>query len=129
MDQPSRSRFFGSAAGLGFAMGLTQTSEAQNSQTETGKFEVSAATRRLLSQFGLNYPIFQAGIGSSSSPDLAIAVSSAGEIGGMTVRYMPARALASCAIFLLPPISSSVYGKSVRRQARVSSIGRYIPKG
>jgi nitronate monooxygenase len=89
MDHPSRRRFFGSAAGLGFAMGLTQISEAQNSQTEIGKFEISAATQRLLSQFGLNYPIFQAGTGSSSSPDLAIAVSSAGAMGGMALWQFP----------------------------------------
>ena len=89
MDHPSRRRFLGSAAGLGFTMGLTETSAAQNSQTEIGKFEVSAATQRLLSQFGLNYPIFQAATGSTSSPDLAIAVSSAGAMGGMALWPFP----------------------------------------
>jgi nitronate monooxygenase len=89
MDHPSRRRFLSSAAGLGFTMGLTQSSTAQDSQTEIGKFEVSAATQRLLSQFGLNYPIFQAGTGSSSSTDLAIAVSSAGAMGGMALWQFP----------------------------------------
>ena len=89
MDHPSRRRFLGSAAGLGFTMGLTETSAAQSSQTEIKKFEVSAATQRLLSQFGLNYPIFQAPTGSNSSPDLAIAVSSAGAMGGMALWPFP----------------------------------------
>jgi NAD(P)H-dependent flavin oxidoreductase YrpB (nitropropane dioxygenase family) len=38
-----------------------------------------------LSQFALTYPIFQAATGSTSSPDLAIAVSSAGAMGGMAL--------------------------------------------
>jgi nitronate monooxygenase len=63
---------------------------AQNSEAKIGKFELSAATQRLMSQFGLRYPIFQAAIGSSSSPDLAIAVSSAGAMGAMALWPFPA---------------------------------------
>jgi nitronate monooxygenase len=85
MDHPSRRRFLGSAAGLGLTAGFTETSAAQNSQTEGEKLELSAATQRLLSQFALTYPIFQAATGSTSSPDLAITVSSAGAMGGMAL--------------------------------------------
>jgi hypothetical protein len=46
-------------------MGFAQASAAQNSETEIGKFELSAATQRLLSQFGLIYPIFQAATGGT----------------------------------------------------------------
>ena len=98
MDHSSRRRFLGSAAGLGFTMGFAQASAAQNSETEIGKFELSAATQRLLSQFGLIYPIFQAATGSTSSPDLAIAVSSAGAMGGMALwRFPPDEASARVA--------------------------------
>ena len=71
MDHPNRRKFLGSAASLGFTMGFAQASAAQNSEAETKKFELSAATQRLLSQFGLQYPIFQAATGSTSGPDLA----------------------------------------------------------
>jgi len=89
MDHPSRRGFLGSAAGLEITMSLTQTSAAQNSQAEIGKFDLSAATQRLLSQFGLTYPIFQAPTGSGAGPELAIAVSSAGAMGGMALWPFP----------------------------------------
>jgi nitronate monooxygenase len=89
MDHPNRRKFLGSAAGLGLTTGFAQASAAQNSEAETRKFELSAATQRLLSQFGLEYPIFQAATGSTSSPDLAIAVSSAGAMGGMALWQLP----------------------------------------
>jgi nitronate monooxygenase len=85
MHHSGRRGFLGSAIGLGFTIGFARISAAQNSEAEVGKFELSAATRRLLSQFGLQYPIFQAATGSNSSPDLAIAVSSAGAMGGMAL--------------------------------------------
>jgi nitronate monooxygenase len=89
MKRPSRRKFLGSAAGLCFSMDVTQATAAQNLRAEFGKFELSAATQRLLSQFGLKYPIFQAPIGSGSNPDLAIAVSSAGAMGGMALWPFP----------------------------------------
>ena len=89
MDQPNRRKFLGSATSLGFTMGFAQASAVQNSEAETRKFELSAATQRLLSQFGLQYPIFQAATGSTSGPDLAIAVSSAGAMGGMALWQLP----------------------------------------
>lgn len=89
MDHSSRRKFLGSAAGLGFAMGFGPASAAPEPEAEIGKFELSAATQRLLSLFELKYPIFQAAAGSSSSPDLAIAVSSAGAMGGMALWPFP----------------------------------------
>src|SRR6516164_4985404 len=89
MDHPSRREVLGSAAGVGFTMGLAQPSASQDSKTGVGQFELSASTRRLLSQFELTYPIFQAPAGSAASPDLVSAVCNAGAIGGMPVWSFP----------------------------------------
>jgi nitronate monooxygenase len=113
MDHSSRRRFLGSAAGLGFTMGFAQASAAQNSETEIGKFELSAATQRLLSRFGLIYPIFQAATGSTSSPDLAIAVSSAGAMGGM-------------ALWPFPPDEASARVAKVRSATKKPFFANYV---
>jgi nitronate monooxygenase len=89
MDHPSRRGFLGSAAGLGFAMGFADPSAAQNSEATSARFEVSAATQRLMSLLGLTYPIFQAPAGAAASPDLVITVCNAGAIGGMAVWPLP----------------------------------------
>src|SRR5580704_15764145 len=87
MEKSSRRDFLGSAAGLGLTLGFPQDSRAQDLNAEPGKFELSPVTtiEQLLSRFELTYPILQAGIGSASSPELAIAVSKAGAMGGMAL--------------------------------------------
>jgi len=120
MDHPSRRGFLGSAAGLEITMSLTQTSAAQNSQAEIGKFDLSAATQRLLSQFGLTYPIFQAPTGSGAGPELAIAVSSAGAMGGMALWPFPPDE-ASCARRpASPSLSITFWPKSPDRSKPLS---------
>ena len=88
-DGSSRRGFLGSAAGFGFAMGFADPSAAQNLEAASAQFEVSAASRRLMSLFGLTYPIFQAPAGAAASPDLVISVCNAGAIGGMAVWPLP----------------------------------------
>jgi hypothetical protein len=78
MEKSSRRDFLGSAAGLGLTLGFPQGSRAQDLNAEPAKIELSPVTQQLLSRFELTYPIFQAGVGSASSPELAIAVSKAG---------------------------------------------------
>jgi nitronate monooxygenase len=85
MDHPDRRTFLGSAAGLGLSLGLAQSAAAQDKSSEVGKSELSPASQRLLSAFGLDYPIFQAPAGAPLGPDVAIAVSNAGAMGGMAV--------------------------------------------
>jgi nitronate monooxygenase len=89
MDHRSRRSFLGSVAGLGATMGVAQPSQAHPAKPKAAKFELSTASRRLLSQFGLTYPIFQAPAGAAASPDLVIAVCNAGAIGGMAVWPLP----------------------------------------
>ena len=85
MEKSSRRDFLGSAAGLGLTLGFPQGSRAQDLNAEPVKFELSPVTQQLLSRFELTYPIFQAGFGSASSPEVAIAVSKAGAMGGMAL--------------------------------------------
>lgn len=82
---PSRRRFLGVAAGLGLAMTTARASAADDRQAGKSKYAPPPKTQRLLSVFGLTYPIFQAPIGGSAGPDLAIAVSSAGAMGAMAL--------------------------------------------
>jgi nitronate monooxygenase len=89
MGHPSRRRFLGSAATLPITMGFVETAAAQNSEARNARFELSAATRQLLSKFELTYPIFQAPAGGAASPDLIIAVCNAGAIGGMAAWPLP----------------------------------------
>jgi nitronate monooxygenase len=85
MEKSSRRDFLSSAAGLGLTLGFPQGSRAQDLNAEPAKFELSPVTQQLLSRFELTYPIFQAGFGSASSPEAAIAVSKAGAMGGMAL--------------------------------------------
>jgi nitronate monooxygenase len=87
--KPSRRQFLRGAAGLGLGMTLARGSAAADRQAGKSKYVPSPKTQRLLSAFGLTYPIFQAPIGGSSGPDLAIAVSSAGATGAMALWPLP----------------------------------------
>src|SRR5687768_2161160 len=51
--------------------------------TQRGGALPSARTSALMTTFGLKYPIFCAGMGGPAGPDLAIAVSNAGGLGGI----------------------------------------------
>ena len=85
MDHPTRSTFISSAAGLGLATQMAESSSAQVS----GGFELSAASKRLLSEFGLTYPIFQAPVGGGAGPELTVAVINSGAMAGMPVWPFP----------------------------------------
>jgi nitronate monooxygenase len=85
MDHPTRRTFIGSAAGLGLATQMAESSSAQVS----GGFALSAASKRLLSEFGLTYPIFQAPAGGGAGPELTVAVINAGAMAGMPVWPFP----------------------------------------
>jgi nitronate monooxygenase len=89
MDRQSRRSFLGTAAGLGVLTGLAQPSQAHRARPKAARFKLPKASERLLSQFGLTYPIFQAPAGAAASPDLVIAVCNAGGIGGMAIWPLP----------------------------------------
>jgi nitronate monooxygenase len=78
--RPTRRQFLG-AAGLGLGAAIARGSAAASTPSPT--------TQRLLSMFGLTYPIFQAPLGPSGGADLAIAVSSAGAMGTMALWTLP----------------------------------------
>lgn len=86
---PDRRGFLGRAAGLGVAISIARASAAQDRQAGRSEYAPSPKTQQLLSVFGLTYPIFQAPLGPSSGPDLAIAVSSAGAMGTMALWTLP----------------------------------------
>jgi nitronate monooxygenase len=72
MSQPSRRRFLGVTGGIGAAFAQTQPSRW-----------LSPRTKAAMDAFGLRYPIFQAGFGSVTSVQLALAVSNAGAMGAL----------------------------------------------
>jgi len=49
-----------------------------------------ARAKALMALFNLKYPIFEAPHGNATSPELAIAVSKAGAMGGLTLTRRPA---------------------------------------
>src|SRR5688572_31533157 len=82
-DQPTRSTrrdFMRRASGL--AAGAL-AARAEPLAAQRGAALPSARTTALMTAFGLKYPIFCAGMGGPAGPDLAIAVSNAGGLGGI----------------------------------------------
>src|SRR5216684_3848232 len=63
-------------AGLG-ASAFPLTAQQRSSTMPT------ARARALMATFGLRYPIFSAGMGSTATPELAIAVSNGGGLGAL----------------------------------------------
>lgn len=82
-----RREFFLSAAALG-VLARSGVSPAQQSAAGS-EYVPSVQTRRLLSSFGLTYPIFQGPLGPGIGPALPIAVSNAGAMGGLSVWALP----------------------------------------
>ena len=80
-----RRRFLTYAAGLSAALGGMRTVSGNEEVSNDGALVLSDRTRKLLSFFRIQYPIFQAPVGFSSGPDLVIAVSRAGCLGSMAL--------------------------------------------
>ena len=80
-----RRRFLTYAAGVSAVVTGAKTLGAAEAALRSSEFVLSEQTRRLLSLFGIQYPILQAPVGFSSGPDLVIAVNKAGGLGSMAL--------------------------------------------
>ena len=75
-----RREFFRQAAAVAAGLGVrTLPFEAQQRSPTMPTARASA----LMAAFGLRYPIFCAGMGTVATPELAIAVSNGGGLGGL----------------------------------------------